>query len=590
MSDVAAGTQRPPAAPWLAGALIAVTLAGFGLRLILLDRYPFREDEAIYSYWALHGWHVDPLFLQVWPDKPPAFVWLLTLAYQAWGVSPAAARFLNIVLSTLTIPVLAVTARRWWGPWAALGAALLASLSPFAISFAPTAFTDPMMVLAGSLALALIARRYYFASGVALAVSIMTKQQGALFVPLVIAAGLFEERPPAYETVRPARSILPWLTFLAGFALVVLPVLYWDSLRWAVAPSPWDLGARNVGAVTLTNPAEWGQRLRAWLDQTWYLLAGNVAWLLVGGIMLVAAVTAVRRRVACTAGRKWTSGFVGRFVKSPYRPASTPTITSIAPTCTSRMWVFAVVLAAWAAGFLGLHIVTSVQVWDRYLLPLVIPLALLSGWAITVMSDVPMGRGMRGWMGTAKGRCPDGTEDGWGRRGVVHRVLVVVVIFVMVGPAWQAALGQLPIGGDHGAYSGLDAAFDYVQTMSDDQKLTLYQRELGWHARFYLYDALERGDVDLRYYPSAAYVADSASKLPGQLRLLIVPDWAPVRDLDMQLAARGLVASVRQRAGHFTVYALSPDPRDDASWRVCRPQQSIRALTAPGVGAMMCRQ
>jgi hypothetical protein len=169
-------------------------------------------------------------------------------------------------------------------------------------------------------------------------------------------------------------------------------------------------------------------------------------------------------------------------------------------------------------------------------------------------------------------------------------VLVVVVIFVMVGPAWQAALGQLPIGGDHGAYSGLDAAFDYVQTMSDDQKLALYQRELGWHARFYLYDALERGDVDLRYYPSAAYVADSASKLPGQLRLLIVPDWAPVRDLDMQLAARGLVASVRQRAGHFTVFALSPDPRDDASWRVCRPQQALPALTAPGVAAMMCRQ
>ena len=104
LSDVAAGTQRRLAPPWLSGALIAITLAGFGLRLALLDRYPLREDEAIYGYWALHGWHIDPLFLHVWPDKPPAFIWLLTLAFQAWGVSPSAARFLNIVLSTLTDP------------------------------------------------------------------------------------------------------------------------------------------------------------------------------------------------------------------------------------------------------------------------------------------------------------------------------------------------------------------------------------------------------------------------------------------------------------------------------------------------------
>ncbi len=192
-------------------------------------RFPLREDEAIYGYWALHAWYVDPLFLHVWPDKPPIFLWLLSAALQLWGHGPetagAAARWVNILAGTLTIPVLAACARRWWGMRAALVTALLAALSPFAISFAPTAFTDPLLVLAGSLALTLAVRRRWFWSGFWLGVAIMTKQQGLLFVPLVAACGLY---------ARPRACRQPALA--GGLAAVVLPILYWDSLRWAVAP------------------------------------------------------------------------------------------------------------------------------------------------------------------------------------------------------------------------------------------------------------------------------------------------------------------------------------------------------------------
>ena len=41
---------------------------------------------------------------------------------------------------------------------------------------------------------------------------------------------------------------------------------------------------------------------------------------------------------------------------------------------------------AWTGGFLLLHIATNVQVWDRYLLPLVMPMALLGGWAAAEMA------------------------------------------------------------------------------------------------------------------------------------------------------------------------------------------------------------
>ena len=136
-------------ATWYAPALLVITLGGFALRLVLLDAFPFREDEAAYAYWALHGWLEDPYYLRVWPDKPPVFLWALGAAFQLFGVSEASARFVNIAASTLTIAIVAATARRLWGRTASIFAALVFMLSPYAISFAPTAYTDPLLVLFG---------------------------------------------------------------------------------------------------------------------------------------------------------------------------------------------------------------------------------------------------------------------------------------------------------------------------------------------------------------------------------------------------------------------------------------------------------
>ena len=66
------------------------------------------------------------------------------------------------------------------------------ALSPFAISFSPTAFVDPVLVLAGSLALCMTVFARPLSAGLWLGAAIMTKQQGLLYVPLVVAmlAGL----------------------------------------------------------------------------------------------------------------------------------------------------------------------------------------------------------------------------------------------------------------------------------------------------------------------------------------------------------------------------------------------------------------
>jgi hypothetical protein len=108
------GEQRPtkilvkkislPIAGWLpcserVGWLLVLPLA-LALRLPLLNRFPLREDEAIYGWWALTALRDDPRFLAIWPDKPPLFLWLQGSALQLFGATAPGARLLNIFLST----------------------------------------------------------------------------------------------------------------------------------------------------------------------------------------------------------------------------------------------------------------------------------------------------------------------------------------------------------------------------------------------------------------------------------------------------------------------------------------------------------
>jgi hypothetical protein len=67
-------------------------------------------------------------------------------------------------------------------------------------------------------------------------------------------------------------------------------------------------------------------------------------------------------------------------------------------------------------------------------------------------------------------------------------------------------------------------------------------------------------------------LADNAAKTPHLRRFLVEADWAPVRDLPMQLATRQLRLEPVLRRDHFTVFAISVEPSVAAAdWRVCTP-------------------
>jgi len=481
---------------------IAIVL-GFALRLILIDSYPLREDEALYGFWARHFWHEDPLFLTVWPDKPPIFIWLLSFTFQLLQPDPASARFLNIIISTLTIPVIGATARIAWSKQAGLIATIAYALNPFA----PTVFTDPLLVLAGSMALLLTLRARLFWAGIWLGIAIMTKQQGLFYVPLVVGGwwlgagswGLVRELKPNFHGKA-------WFLVL-GLAVVILPIFYWDSLRWSVAPSPWDLGVKNYGTLTLADPSQWYARSNRWLDLLWYLTASKVIWIL----LIICSILKIR---------SW-----------------------ISDTKIGRDRTFTMLILLWTIAFITLHTVTTIQTWDRYLLPLAPILSLLIAKLLS-SSHHPI----------IPSSC--------------HPVILSSLLFF---PAYQAAQGQLPIGSDHGAYSGLDEVNQWLMEQGQEaqKRAVLYHHTLGWHHRFYLYDAIVADQYELRWYPHEIYLVDNMIKTSHRRKFLIQPNWHPLRRLALQTTIQGLEIQPRLRNENFILYEIVEPWRPYCDWCFC---------------------
>lgn len=536
--------------------LVGMTLTGLALRLILLARFPLREDEALYASWALHALHEDPHFLTVWPDKPPLFLWLLAGLFSLTGPSAAAARWLSVAASVLMIPVVAAGARRLWGsPAAGQAAGLLYALNPFAISFAATVYTDSWLVLFGTLALVMALRGRALWAGVWLGAAVMTKQQGLLYLlPVsalvcIWAVGSREigsrGRGPSLVLGRVRSASVSYCLLsiaycLLGLAVVVLPILWWDSTRWAVAPSPWDLATRTYAPLTLAAPALWGARSAAWGELVWYLAASPAVWLAASLCFFWSLRPLFFFGPCGTQGSKkiWRSLRLNLSAVADVPPA---------------VWI----VLGWGVGYLLLHVFTTVQVWDRYLLPLAPVWVWAPAW--------PVSRLTRASFSTTL--------------AVPLTILLTIGTLSLIPPASAAGRGALPIGGDHGDYAGLEEAMAWVERQPGPQ--VLYHQTLGWQARFYLYDAIRQGKVELRWFSSPVYLADNAAKTPYPPLVLILPDWAAPSDLALHLAMRGLSLRTELRAGHFTVYTLAHRPQAACGWCVSVPEPSWPRMAAP---------
>ncbi len=158
-------------------------------------------DEQTYSQWAFHmiksGDYVTPYAfggLAVWIGKPPLYMWLISLAYQAFGVSNFVTRLWSPIFATLTLVLIYFLGKKLYNLYVGFASALILGTFTLFYMFARHAMTDGSFVffLTASFYFFILSEktektnRYVILSGLFFGLALLTKQVEALLIPLIL--------------------------------------------------------------------------------------------------------------------------------------------------------------------------------------------------------------------------------------------------------------------------------------------------------------------------------------------------------------------------------------------------------------------
>ena len=443
------------------GLFVLILLLALALRVIYFTHDRFHADEALYAGWALRILDDDPLLLNQPVDKPPLFLYALAGAFKLFGPNQVAARWINLACSMIGIALVyhlsdtpplstpPTSGKDKRGIWAAL----FLACSPFDILFARTAFTDSLLVMWWLAALVAAARGRWSWAGLLSGLAFAAKQHAVMLIPLVWIIGIQHTRQPRLRF-----AIRSFVAFGVGFLIPWGLVTWWDAARWAIRPGYWDQSFLSYGGLRWAAIADWPQRLVEWLGWARYLTGGwGLGLLFVAGTVGLAAGQEKSRRSAAA-------------------------------------WVFFIL------GYIIIHIVLNFSIWDRYLLPLAAPVALL------------------GAQGIAQVQCRVGHHRY--TKNILSAALVLLAALVGL----RAAFNGYPIGGEHWAYQGIDEIAAYLKDNARPGA-ALYHHWLRWHYSYYLHGV----DLDLRWWRDGAHLRREACRTaPTREQYIVLPDWRPL--------------------------------------------------------------
>ncbi|MCL4303833.1 MAG: glycosyltransferase family 39 protein [Anaerolineae bacterium] len=523
---------------WLTAAVGLAVLSAVLLPANLLATQRFHHDEALYATWALQITSgADPWLVVTPVDKPPLFLYAVAGAMELLGATEAAARLPSLLATALTVGLTLWLGRRLYGAGTGILAAWLVALSPFTLLFAPTAFTDPLLVALVVAACLAAAHGRAGWAGVALGLAIATKQQGLFFIPLVLGLlAIYDLRPvprPGVFTIYDLRSAshisgftLYVLRFTFSILLTLLPLFIWTLTR-AQAPNFLTYSLTNYGGLT-TDAASFGERWWGFVE----LLAYGTASPLFNGIFMVGlplllgyGVWACRKATAECEASLWdhrppTAENSLRCPPAPLLPCS----------ATQADWLFTLFTLLFLLG----HALFSFQIWDRYLLGLIPFLALLLArvllwpWSLLKCS----------WL--------DARLEWQPLASLMYGLaLAVLLALTLARPVQDSVNGRYPLGSHSQALQGIEQIVAYLQGHAGADH-TLYHRWLGTHWRFYLWGY----PYDLQYWASPGELAAKAK--PGHL--IAFPSWQSDTEARLALAGEGLALKELTRAYHPAGY------------------------------------
>ncbi len=501
---------------WLPAIVSLAVLSAILLPLNLLTTQRLHHDEALYATWALKIVSGDDPWLTDTPiDKPPLFLYVVAGTLRLLGPTESATRAPSLLATALTVFLTFCLGRKLYGNGVGVLAAWLVALSPFTLLFAPTAFTDPMLValvLAGCVA---AVHNQAGWAGVCLGLAIATKQQGIFFVPLPMALLMLNTKVSGIsvtESKSPNKSKIQNLkSKIKSLLLTLIPFLVWDFTR-SQPSSFFEQSARNYGGLTI-DVAGFGERWAGFIDLLYYgtasptlntIFVAGCCLLLIYGVWQM-AVGDWRLRIA-------------KIEQEERQLSNAP-----ANTAQTDWLLFLFVLV-----FLMLHSALSFQVWDRYLLGLIPFLALLLARVLLLPWSIL--KNHWGNLHTTTTPWP-GLINGLGT--------VLLLAFTLTVPIQDAVNARYPLGSNSRALDGIEQITAYLQGHAGANN-TLYHHWLGTHWRFYLWDY----PYDLQYWDSPEELVVKAQ--PGQL--IAHPAWRSDTELRLSLFKAGLTFHELTRA------------------------------------------
>ncbi len=478
---------------WVWVFIIPLLALAYALRVTPLNGPRFHPDEALFASFARAiAVSRDPLLAAAPVDKPPLLFYLQALFYSLLGPRELAARIPSLLASTLTVALsYSLTARLAFGsdcsqrhasrPSGA-AAAVFTALSPLAVAFGATAFTDSLMVAWGVAALlAAVSDRPLWA-GLWLGLGLATKYQAFFFLPLV--AGLLWSRR---KTQAQKSGTGVWTRLAVGIAGPLVAVAIWELARSGEF-SLIGRQAASYGAARLLRSHELWPRLVEWVRLEGYV--APLPWL-----VLLLAFALVR---------------------------------SFAHRCRPSL-----LMAAWLLGYLLIHWLLNIHPWDRYLLPTVPVVGVLTGLSIDNLH-------LRA------------------RPGILPTILVIALVLALLPGALDTARGSLPIGGDHGTFEGIEQVGTFFSNYP--YGTVLYDHWLSWELRYYLFDSR----VFVSWFADASdLVNDLAAFGTDPPRFLVIPAWETPQPFLQVIRAGGFsldpVLHARRHDGtvSFVVYKIT---------------------------------
>ncbi len=498
---------------------LIILLLAFALRSAPLTQNRLHPDEAWYGHFALlitSG--RDPWLHEVIVDKPPLPFYLAAGSIALMAPSPRenamaaefAARLPSLAAGIIAVALLFQLGRSLYGRRAGALTAFILALSPLAILFSVTVFTDSLLTAFLLASLWAAARDRWGLSGLLFGLAFASKQTALFFLPLILAIGLLEFwSSKSKSTLREIfRRLIGWLI---PVALCVGLIFFWDVLRDAEIGF-WTQGYVDNNPRRLIRAAELRTRFGEIVRLTHYSTGSTIVnfALLFGCFGL--AIRAIRRR------------------KINDRQATD------------------LVLIGFVWWYLAIYLLFAFNLWDRYLVALVPVLALLLARTIWTTSSFI----------SANYSSPK-------RQLLRHRyqneytLLSSGLIILLLLPGLRASNSRYPIGGDHGAYDGIEKVTTFLNEL--EEGAVLYDYWLSWELSFYLFD----GPLYVAWMPGpAALATDLIAHGESSRRYIVSPGWESFSEVETAIAAAGYDTRVQlttnDRDGHrsFTVFEIVP--------------------------------